>query len=215
MTIRSGDEVEVEREVDRLEERVETRWGSLIVILAVAMLAGFIYHGTVTYFPTFLFENLGSLSIPWDELFTANIFTGMVLFLGMIGQYIGGLSGERRNLERNILFVFSGVGVILGLIYFFTGIPLIVGMLLFGLVYFINQPLINSLTAEYSSRSIRGRAYGIQFILSFGLGSLGSGLGGFIGERWDLRMNFPVFGAVSFVVFCMMLYMYLKRKRNL
>jgi len=49
-------------------------------------------------------------------------------------------------------------------------------------VYFMNQPIYNSLIAQYVPHAKRSVAYGFSFLMCFGLGALGPTVSGFIGS---------------------------------
>jgi MFS family permease len=63
-----------------------------------------------------------------------------------------------------------------------------------GIAYFSNQPISNTLIAEFTHSANRGLGYGISFFLSFGIGSLAAGFGGFIAESRGVAAVFPVMG---------------------
>ena len=62
-------------------------------------------------------------------------------------------------------------------------------------VHFMYQPIGNAMIAEYTSSSSRGIGYGFSFFLSFGVGSLASGVGGVVAIHYGVAAVF-VFVAV-------------------
>jgi hypothetical protein len=55
----------------------------------------------------------------------------------------------------------------------------------------------NTLIARLTSSRRQGLAYGVNFFLTFGLGSLGTSFTGFIGERLELGAAFRLLGVIG------------------
>ena len=62
------------------------------------------------------------------------------------------------------------------------------------MAYFCNQPISNTLIAEFTHSDNRGLGYGINFFLSFGIGSFAAGFGGYIAENMGVASVFSVMG---------------------
>ena len=75
-----------------------------------------------------------------------------------------------------------------------TPYPMLGVAILWGVVNFSYQPLANALVSDYSSPRRRGAHFGVFVGLSFGVGSLASGLAGTIADRWDTAAIFLVMG---------------------
>jgi MFS family permease len=63
-----------------------------------------------------------------------------------------------------------------------------------GMAFFSNQPISNTLIAEFTHSANRGLGYGVSFFISFGIGSLAAGFGGYIAENMGVASVFPVMG---------------------
>jgi len=166
-----------------------TQMGALVVYYLVALAIGFVYHGGTTFLPTRLGEMKG--------LFLGNAATTATLLFGVIGQYIGGAVAARRRLEPVLAAAMAAAGAGLFLLGCAAGPLLLPPAALFGLAYFATQPVTNTLIARLTSARRQGLAYGVNFFLTFGLGSLGTSFTGFIGERLELGAAFRVLGIVG------------------
>ena len=70
----------------------------------------------------------------------------------------------------------------------------------FGLVNFAQQPVFNGLVADYAPAGAAGRAFGISFFLSFGLGSFAASFAGLAANQWGTGAVFAMLAAVSLVL---------------
>jgi len=160
---------------------------ALLLYYAVAVLIGFIYNGATTFLPTYLGKMRG--------LFLGNVATTVTLLAGIAGQYIGGRVGAKGRHE----FVMAGsmltCAAALGLLGALSGPALVAPAVLFGVAYFATQPVTNTLISRLTSAPRQGMAYGVNFFLTFGVGSLGTSFTGYIGERFQLGDAFLLLGA--------------------
>ncbi len=95
-----------------------------------------------------------------------------VLAFGSVGELFGARVARRGGgLRRYALMnVISAVGL-LG-VAFLSGPLLLVAGALFAFFHFGTQPLENELIARRADPQVRGLAYGMKFVVSFGIGSL-------------------------------------------
>ena len=75
-----------------------------------------------------------------------------------------------------------------------TDLLLVLSSLLLGVAYFSNQPIGNTLIAQFTHSQNRGLGYGISFFLSFGIGSLAAGFSGIIAVKMGVSAVFPSMG---------------------
>lgn len=185
----------------------QTQFAPLIVYYAVALCIGFTYNGGTTFLPT----HLGSMK----NLFIGNAATAATLMFGVLGQYLGGWLGGRFRHEFVLAGALVGCGVgLLGLGYA-NGPWLLPPAVLFGLAYFATQPMTNTIISRLTSAKRQGMAYGINFFLTFGLGSLGTSVTGYIGERFRIAEAFRLLGAVAFAAVPATIFLWwLKRQMN-
>ena len=60
------------------------------------------------------------------------------------------------------------------------------------------QPIYNSLVAKYTPREHRSVCYGLNFVMGFGVGSLGAVLAGWIKDETTMNTNY-IFAGLSVV----------------
>jgi MFS family permease len=159
------------------------RWGSYFMLISSAMLAGFVYRAVLTFLPRYLDEagvHFGDL----EAKSIRNILTGFVLLLGVIGQYTAGRIARPKTLEPLLAVAFISTAPCLVWMGFAQGYWRVAAAALFAPLFFMHQPLFNSLVAKYVPRRRRSLGYGLSFTLGFGVGSLGSTVAGRIETQW-------------------------------
>ena len=89
-----------------------------------------------------------------------------------------------------------------------TNMVLILSSILLGIVYFSNQPIGNTLVADFSDNRNRGLIYGMGFFISFGIGAFAAGLSGIVAESIGVHAVFPFMGVLLFpaLVFSWLMY---------
>jgi MFS family permease len=162
----------------------------LILIYLLNMLNSFAYHGTILFLPAYMAKNLSFHIYAWDSVAVGGMFSGIVLLIGVFGQYFGGSLGQKPGLERSLLTL-SAAGLPFILAMAFTRDLFLVGAsLLFFFFNFALQPATNVLLARKTSVQMRGTAFGVYFFVAFGLGSLASSFSGYIAQRFGLHWVF-------------------------
>ncbi len=173
-----------------------TQWLPLVLLFILGMLNGFCYRGMVTFLPAFFGEG----STGAAEVFRGGLLTTAVLVIGVFGQYTGGRLADRYREEilYAASFTFAApILIVLGLLNIGTAAA---AAGLFAFIYFANQPVGNSLLTKLSSPTLRGRAYGIFFFTTFGMGSFSATISGWVGERFGLAAIWPFLGGVLLLV---------------
>ncbi|MEW6140489.1 MAG: MFS transporter [Thermodesulfobacteriota bacterium] len=181
-----------------------------IILLVGMMLAGLAYSGSTVVMTAYLelkskglLEALGTVS---GATFSGNLFASMVTALiyaiGAVGQYCGGIAGSRYETTHAYL-VFHALCIPAAFLMAFTTNLGLVG---WSSVYFFfmlgMQPLENTLVARFSPGSLRHSAYGLKFIMVFGVGSIGVKIAGWINSVWGMEAIFVVLGATSVAIVC-------------
>jgi len=162
----------------------------LVLIYLVNMLHSFCFHGAITFLPTYMAQRTNFQILSWDSVAIGGMLSGLALFMGVFGQYTGGVLGQRPHLERNLLII-SAMGFPFVLAMSFTTDVLLFLMALF--YFFANfclQPMTNVFLAQYTTLQMRGMAFGIFFFAAFALGSLASSFSGFLAEAFGLQSVF-------------------------
>ena len=181
--------------MEQQENRVEkTNRPALIFFYMTNMLMGFAYYGFTTFMPTHFAENTSNFLPFISGTMKAGIFPSLVFLAGIIGQVIGGRLGTRYKRTKLLPLIIAINIPFLLLMGYTTDFFLVLCSLGLGMAYFSNQPISNTLIAEFTHSDNRGLGYGINFFLSFGIGSLAAGVGGFIAENMGIAYVFTAMG---------------------
>jgi hypothetical protein len=176
------------------------------VLLVCMMLGGVVYRGATVTLPALfeingagIFAAVTSLfnDFPVSSNVVATAITSGLYLVGMLGQYAGGWAGERYDLRLSYL-VFHLVTIVPAfLMGMATDVPLVLLATLHGFFLLGMQPVENTLVARLTPPSLRSSAYGMKFVLTFGVGALAVKLIKEVELHWGLDAVFPSLGIVS------------------
>jgi MFS family permease len=169
----------------------------LLLIYVATIGTGFVYRGALTFLPAHLEEHLGLSIFGWSPEAVAGAMSSIVLLTAVLGQIWGGMLSDRWPLERAALPIVVLLVPMLLLVGGSGGVPLLFAAAGFGLVNFAQQPVFNGLIADYSPAGAAGRAFGISFFLSFGLGSFAASFAGLVADRWGTGPTFTMLAGVA------------------
>ena len=171
----------------------DAHWPSYFMLITMASLAGFVYAAILHFLPRYLGgAGIEVGEIPQQSL--RNYLTAAVLLLGMLGQYTGGRMAKPTTLEPLTALAFLAAVPFVLWMGFAQGTARLWAAGCFSPLFFMHQPLFNSLVAKYVPRRRRSLCYGLSFTLGFGVGSFGPNLAGHI-ESYLLR-----YGALALVL---------------
>lgn len=176
--------------------------GAFALLLAVQLLYGTYYRGVVTFLPDVLgslavFEALAIGSL---DLETAQIAYMVLLLVGAVGQYAGGVASDRVRPERVlvvILLVLAALGPAFIGATALGAMAVLAICALLGLFLFAVAPVGQHLVAEYTPEGSHGTSFGVVYFGIFGVGAVGAALAGALldgGGLWAL------FGGLGIVV---------------
>ena len=161
----------VETKADRRPEPAASRGETVRagLVLSVTMLcAGLIYQATQPSLPKLFEERLGEFGL----LAAAGGVTFVYLLAGLT-QILAGHLADRVSAKRIYLVVaLTQVPLLLGLAYA-SGLGLLVVALLAVSFNMAGIPAENMLLSRYTPAKWRGTAFGLKFVLSFGVSGLG------------------------------------------
>jgi MFS family permease len=202
---------EVARAADPQTTQVDSEdgahWVSYFTLIFVVSLAGMVYASMMTFMPRYLNsvseDILGGLQqgllrcgfgeVELESIGVADFLTSAVLLLGVFGQFAAGRIAKPATLEPLMACAFLGAAPCVLWMGFAQGTARIWAAALFAPVFFMHQPLFNSLVAKYTPRRRRSLCYGLSFTLGFGVGSLGPVVSGRIQSD---RLNFTILTAL-------------------
>lgn len=168
------------------------RYKAFFVLTAAGGLNGLVYAAVMTFLPRYLngaglsYEGIRSASLD-------NYLTGAVLSIGIIGQYTAGRLGKGGNLERLLTATLFVTAILLVGMAVAEGSWRLLAAGGVSLVIFMQQPVYNSLVAQYIPKARRSLGFGFSNTMSFGVGSFGASLAGFT------ESDFATFGMLSLI----------------
>ncbi|MSO93365.1 MAG: MFS transporter [Rhodospirillales bacterium] len=161
----------VEPRADRVATKPASRDDMVRAFVALSFTmfcAGMIYSATQPALPKLFSERLGDVGVLGVSATVAGVY-----FIAGFMQLIAGLLIDRFDARNVYVWSFLAQVPILLLVAVTAGAPLaalVLGMVVFNIV---SGPAENVLVTRYSPRRWRGLAFGLKFILSFGLAGLG------------------------------------------
>jgi len=175
------------------------------LLCACMVLVGLVYRGSTVVLPSYfelrsesLFQQLELLR-GWmlSRNVAATALTSLVFVVGMAGQYVGGRTAERFDPRRGyLLFHTVAVPLILMMAYAWNLTLLGLSALFFFFILGM-QPIENTLVANLTPDRLRHSAYGVKFILNFGVGAFAVHVVGIIERIWKLSAVFLWLTAAS------------------
>ena len=177
----------------------EARWRAYLLLVVIGVSMGFTYAAFMHFLPRYL-DGVG-IRPTWvsPESFR-NYLAALVLLFAAIGQGTAGKIARAGRLEPFMALIL------------FANVPPLVWMSLAGgqarlwaacllaLVHFMNQPVYNSLIAEYVPRARRSFGYGFSNTLCFGIGGLGPTYAGFVKDDFRTYGGLAILAAIAGVL---------------
>ena len=175
-------------------------WRSFAVLITLAAIQGMVYSGVITFFKdeSFLDAPIFADFFGQDtDLKSQRSFLmAAIMLFGCVGQFVAGKLGNPKRLEQQLTVItFMNAPFLVGMAML-TAEWAIVSAAIFALVHFMFQPIYNSLVAKYTPREHRSVCYGLNFVMGFGVGSLGAVLAGWVKDATTLNTNY-VFAGLS------------------
>lgn len=166
-------------------------WDAYFTLMCVASLSGIVYAGILNFLPRYLDQTGLDFGVPDESL--RNYLTAAVLALGAIGQYTAGRLARPSTLEALMAVSFYATAPFVFWMGFAQGPARLWAAACFAPLFFMHQPLFNSLIAKYVPRRRRSLCFGLSFTVGFGVGSIGPTVSGL--AKSDL-MNFTILGTL-------------------
>lgn len=168
---------------------------SLICLYLINAMINFSFIGSLTFLPVCLAKRTSFHLFSMDNVAIGGMLSAIVLFMGVFGQFVGGLLAERPHLERRLVLVnVLSLPFIVAMSFATDLLLLSLGLIFFFLNFFL-QPMTNTLLARCTSIEMRGTAFGIFFLFAFCLGSSASSFSGWIAQRFGLQWIFLGIGS--------------------
>lgn len=163
---------------DRNETPYPDAWRMYAVLVTAGVLGGFIYAAFMHFLPRYLDEaGFSSAGVSAEGM--RNRLAAMVLTCGIAGQSVAGRFARPGRLERQLAGIMFASAPLLLWMAFATGPWRVAATCLLALVHFMNQPIYNSLIAQYVPAARRSLGYGFSNMACFSIGGLGPTFAGF------------------------------------
>ncbi|MEM2930401.1 MAG: MFS transporter [Thermoproteota archaeon] len=180
---------------------------SLLLLICFSLLFGLYYRGIEVFLPTYLNSEKGFSGEAGSTALS------ILLLAGALGQYLGGLVGDRLN-EATVLL--SASALELGsLIMLQTASSYILVMLstaLLGFAFYSHQPAANSLLGKKSVEELRAYSYSIWFFLGFISSSPSTLAVSFIGQKFGFATAILVLNIIALIPLALAIHIYRKPK---
>lgn len=165
-------------------------WPTFALLLVATAFMGMVYRGVTTFLPKFFAVSFSDDASVGTAV--GGILTTAALLAGLAGMYVAGRLVDRGR-HPAVVFLAGALlqAPFLVLIGYAAGpvvLPLFMSVAFF---HFFTQPAGNHLVANLTPPRLRGLGYGIYFLMTFGAGSIGASVGGWVSEEVGLRYAFP------------------------
>jgi MFS family permease len=173
--------------------------GGFALVFVVVVLEGMYYRGVLTFLPR-IFESALPPTLLGGENSLARYAYSTLLLIGTVGQYLGGRLSDRIAPARGLAIVFGALAVTALLfepLVSLGTVGIAVLVLLFGVLLFGEQPLMQATVAEASPPETRGLTYGYTYLGAFGIGAVGAALTGTFLEVSTRAALFVTLAAVA------------------
>ncbi|MDE0884427.1 MAG: MFS transporter [Myxococcota bacterium] len=136
---------------------------AFVLLCIAATLGGFAYRGNTVAQPALFAQDISFMGYGFAA--------STAMLLGTVGQYVGGRIADRMDLRVAYLAYHVASLPALVLIASTTQWPLLVASSIYAFFALGMQPIENSLFAVLTPERWRSTAYGLKFVLTFGVGS--------------------------------------------
>lgn len=174
----------------------EGRWGAYLILVFGGAMAGFIYAAFLHFLQRYLDQSEMRPDFISAESFRNYLATAVLMF-ATLGQAIAGRFARPGKLEIQLaVIMFLNVGPLLWMA-FATGPARFAAACLFAFVHFMNQPLYNSLIAQYVPHHRRSIGYGFSNMACFSVGALGPAFAGHAKNDLTVYSGMAIFAVAS------------------
>ncbi len=160
-----------------------------IVLFAIAVTAGGLaYRLHTLVMPALIQERIPMLAnlkgllpgLTNSDNLAATALTSVAYGFGIFGQWAGGRIADRHPLPASYFSFHMIAAPVLGIAAISSGVPLLLALFIFMFFSIGMQPIENSLIAALSPPAWRGRGFAAKFVLSFGVGAMGTYVVGWV-----------------------------------
>lgn len=163
-------------------------WRQFLLLVSAGTLSGFVYAAFLHFLPRYL-DQTGMRPKGWSPESFRNTLTTVTLLCAAVGQGIAGRIADPDRLHRQLsMILFMNVPPLVWMA-FADGPSRLMATCLLALIHFMNQPIYNSLIAEFIPSSRRSTGYGFSNLMCFGIGAFGPWLAGMIAVERSMYLT--------------------------
>ena len=166
----AADAADKSRDTAGLKEPFLSR--PFLILVSAGALSGFVYAAFMHFLARYL-NDVGLRPDDWPPESFRNALAAAVLICGSVGQAIAGRLCKPGRLEKLLVIVLLGNVPPLVWMSFADGYSRFIAACVLALIHFMNQPVYNSLIAQFIPASRRSIGYGFSNMMCFGIGALG------------------------------------------
>lgn len=177
----------------------------IILFFCVSIVLGLGYKGVMTFLPVYIGEKVSMDIAGINKVALGGSIATIALLAGSFGQYFGGKLSDSHKPEVMFIWaaLFSSAAIIL--VSLTTNIFLIFFSIVFAFFFFSTQPMQNTIISKILPRNRHGLGFGIQFFLTFGVGSTSAAIAGYLADRWDMKYVFLLLSSCFILGFLLLL----------
>jgi MFS family permease len=176
-------------EVKSLFEPLRNRTLAIIMLVSIIAAGGRGLGNVTTYVPLYL-QNIRHLNGTIISIFFTILLIGSVL-----GPLLGGRLSDWIG-RRSMLFFFYGASAFTTVLFIVVagpGMPIWLiplSLILMGFAVYAESPLLQAYLADTAPPAIRDTSFSLYFALAFGIGSIWSGILGWVIDRFGFDAAF-------------------------
>ncbi|MBO3753544.1 MAG: MFS transporter [Candidatus Brockarchaeota archaeon] len=182
---------------------------SLIILIFFSLLFGLYYRGIEVFLPTYLNSEKGFSGEAGSTALS------ILLLAGALGQYLGGVVGERLNEETALLLASAlELGSLILLQTVSSPMLVMLSTALLGFAFYSHQPAANSLLGKKSMEELRAYSYSVWFFLGFISSSPSTLTVSLIGQKFGFTTAILVLSMIAILPLALAIHIYLETRKH-
>jgi len=179
-----------------------------LVLLVAMMLGGIAYRGSTLILPAYLelknqaiLQSLSSLTgVEFSANLAATAVASLIFLVGVVGQYVGGVVGERFDTRYSYLLFHAVCILAVFLMAYTSDLSLVTCATVYFFFLLGMQAIENTLVARLTPRRLHHSAFGMKFMLTFGVGALSVKMVEHVDAAWGVEATFIALGLTSMLL---------------
>ncbi len=177
---------------------------SCSLVFIVVIFSGALWNGVSSFIIAYLKEVKGI------DLIIAGGLATISYVIGSLATMIGGELSDKFGRRIILLMGFLTFAITLMLFTLPFGYNTIVTLIvvsLLGFTFYITQSPLNALLGDVTPEDVRGLAYGINFMIKYGIGGFSPLIAGYLAENFSMNYIFYFFAGLSSLAFLVSLWL--------